>query len=157
MLRSNLWTEGGLVNGCVGYVTDIVYCDAIDLDFPSFIMVKFDSFYGPTLEDGSIPITRIMKSWSVSNIYCTRYQFPLTLAYAITVHKSQGLTLSKCVLHLDNPEIMAGIFYVAMSRVRAKSDLMISGSSVNSPLFKINEANYRSKIEGKTWLLQRRF
>ncbi|KAK3909851.1 ATP-dependent DNA helicase PIF6 [Frankliniella fusca] len=157
MLRSNLWTVGGLVNGCVGYVTDIVYCDAIDLDFPSFIMVKFDSYYGPTLEDGFIPITRIMKSWSVSNIYCTRYQFPLTLAYAITVHKSQGLTLSKCVLHLDNPEIMAGIFYVAMSRVTAKSDLMISGSSVNSPLFKINEANYRSKIEGKTWLLQRRF
>ncbi|KAK3918910.1 ATP-dependent DNA helicase [Frankliniella fusca] len=155
MLRSNLWTEGGLVNGCVGYVVDIVYCAEIDEDSPAIIMVKFDSYYGPTLENGCVPIIRIVKSWTVNNIHCTRLQFPLTLAYAITVHKSQGLTLSRAVLHFDSAEIMPGIFYVAMSRLRKKTDLMISGSCVNSPLFNINQANYRSKIQGKNWLLQK--
>ncbi|KAK3925607.1 ATP-dependent DNA helicase [Frankliniella fusca] len=155
MLRSNLWTEGGLVNGCVGYVEDVVYCPEIDQEAPSFILVKFESYYGPTLENGCVPISRILKSWTVNNIYCTRFQFPLTLAYAITVHKSQGLTLSRAVLHFDSSEIMPGMFYVAMSRLRKKTDLMISGASVNSPLFGINPKNYKSKVEGKKWLLQR--
>ncbi|KAK3928023.1 ATP-dependent DNA helicase [Frankliniella fusca] len=130
MLRSNLWTEGGLVNGCIGYIEDVLYCDEIDEESPSIIMVKFDTYYGPTLTNGCVPITRITRSWTVNNIHCTRYQFPLTLAYAITIHKSQGLTLPKCVLNLDCAEIMSGIFCVAMSRVREKTDLMISGSFI---------------------------
>ncbi|KAK3921474.1 ATP-dependent DNA helicase [Frankliniella fusca] len=155
MLRSNLWTEGGLVNGCIGYVQDVLYCQEIDEDCPSIIMVKFDSYYGPTLPNGCVPITRIMKSWTVNNIYCTRYQFPLTLAYAITIHKCQGLTLRKCVIHIDCAEIMSGIFYVAMSRVREKCDLMISGNFINSPLFKISQDKYKAEIKGKKWLLER--
>lgn len=144
-----------MVNGCVGYIEDIVYCDEIDSGAPVFILVKFESYYGPTLENGCVPITRIMKSWSVNNIYCTRYQFPLTLAYAVTIHKCQGLTLSRIVLHFDNAEIMTGIFYVAMSRVREKTDLMIAGSAIQSPLFSMKSKNYLSKIEGKKWLMDR--
>ncbi|KAK3908333.1 ATP-dependent DNA helicase [Frankliniella fusca] len=155
MLRSNLWTEGGLVNGCVGYVEDVIFCDELDSASPSFIFVKFESYYGPTLENGCVPITRIMKSWSVNNIHCTRFQFPLTLAYAITIHKCQGLTLRRMVLHFDSAEIMSGIFYVAMSRVREKSDLMIAGSAINSPLFRIKASNYSAKIKGKSWLMER--
>ncbi|KAK3908319.1 ATP-dependent DNA helicase [Frankliniella fusca] len=155
MLRSNLWTEGGLVNGCIGYVEDVLYCNEIDEEYPSIIMVKFDSYFGPTLSNGCVPITRITRSWTVNNIHCTRYQFPLTLAYAITIHKSQGLTLSKCVLHFDCAEIMSGIFYVSMSRVREKTDLMISGNFMGSPLFRINSANYKAKIAGRQWLMER--
>ncbi|KAK3919256.1 ATP-dependent DNA helicase [Frankliniella fusca] len=155
MLRSNLWTEGGLVNGCIGYVEDVLYCNEIDEEYPSIIMVKFDSYFGPTLSNGCVPITRITRSWTVNNIHCTRYQFPLTLAYAITIHKSQGLTLSKCVLHFDCAEIMSGIFYVSMYRVREKTDLMISGNFMGSPLFRINSANYKAKIAGRQWLMER--
>jgi ATP-dependent DNA helicase PIF1 len=39
------------------------------------------------------------------------------LAYAITVHKSQGLTLSKAVLNLNQREHCLGLSYVAVSRV----------------------------------------
>lgn len=155
MLRSNLWTEGGLVNGLVGEVVDIVYCDSIDVDRPAFILVRFENYHGPTLENGCVPISRILRSWVVSGIYCTRLQFPLTLAYAITVHKSQGLTLRRVVLHLDAAEMSPGIFYVALSRVRCKEDLMICGSSVNSPLFSVNAALYKSKVEARDWLLER--
>jgi len=45
-------------------------------------------------------------------------QFPLRLAYGITVHKSQGLTLSKAVLNLATKEHALGLSYVAVSRVK---------------------------------------
>lgn len=155
MLRSNLWTDGGLVNGCIGIVEEIVYCETMSSDKPSFILVKFENYYGPTLSNGCVPISRVLKSWNVNNIHCTRYQFPLTLSYAISVHKSQGLTLHRVVLHFDVCEMTAGLFYVAMSRVREKNHLMICGSAVNSPLFRINVLNYKSKVEGRNWLMSR--
>jgi ATP-dependent DNA helicase PIF1 len=40
------------------------------------------------------------------------------LAYAITVHKSQGLTLSKAVLNLNQREHCLGLSYVAISQVK---------------------------------------
>ena len=46
------------------------------------------------------------------------------LAYAITVHKSQGLTLSRVVLNVDQKEHCLGLSYVAVSRVKALNGLM---------------------------------
>ena len=48
--------------------------------------------------------------------FWTMEQFPLRLAYASTVHKVQGLTLSSAVLYMHNG-LVFGLLYVAMSRV----------------------------------------
>jgi hypothetical protein len=40
------------------------------------------------------------------------------LAYAIIVYKSQGLTLSKAVLNLNQREHCLGLSYVAVSQVK---------------------------------------
>lgn len=58
------------------------------------------------------------------------YQFPLTLAFAITIHKSQGMSLSDLVI--DTTEIFApSQFYVALSRAVSPQTLILTQPRVN--------------------------
>jgi ATP-dependent DNA helicase PIF1 len=50
-------------------------------------------------------------------------QIPLMLAWATTVHKSQGLTLDRVHLDLEHPGWCHGLVYTALSRVRSLEDL----------------------------------
>lgn len=58
----------------------------------------------------------------------TLTQIPLRAAYAITVHKSQGMTLDAARINLKNV-FEPGMGYVALSRVRGLDALSISGLS----------------------------
>ena len=43
----------------------------------------------------------------------------------MTIHKSQGLTLKECWIDLGSTEKVPGLTYVALSRVRKLSDIVI--------------------------------
>lgn len=99
LLRANLWTEKGLVNGAVGTVVDIIYDKEKKPpnDMPAVLICKFENYTGPYLGGDAnlklVPIPVITKSWNIHGVQCSRTQFPVQLAYAVTIHKSQGLTL----------------------------------------------------------------
>jgi ATP-dependent DNA helicase PIF1 len=54
-----------------------------------------------------------------------RKQFPLRLAYAMTINKSQGQTLSHVGLHLVDDVFSHGQFYVAFSRAKAPANIKV--------------------------------
>jgi ATP-dependent DNA helicase PIF1 len=52
-----------------------------------------------------------------------RWQFPIIPAYAVTIHKSQGQTLSRVGLIIETDAFAHGLIYVALSRVSSWNDL----------------------------------
>ncbi len=54
-----------------------------------------------------------------------RKQFPLRLAYAMTINKSQGQTLSHVGLHLVNDFFSHDQLYVAFSRAKAPTNIKV--------------------------------
>ena len=83
-----------------------------------------------------------MKKKSKSSAAVTRTQFPLTLSYTCTVHKVQGISLSKAVVSLNlckQKAFQPGHVYVASSCITNFEGLYLTGS-YNRALIKSNVA-----------------
>jgi len=112
MLRRNVDTKRGLVNGGIGTVKAIS---------ASAIMVKFDHIIEPC------PIEMVKgKFLLMKSFYVFRKQFPLTVSYAVIMHKCQGLSLDCAIVDLSSSVFCAGMAYVAISRVRRLDGLHLT-------------------------------
>ncbi|KAJ3455720.1 hypothetical protein MRS44_017202 [Fusarium solani] len=132
ILTTNLWQPAGLVNGAQGTVYDIAWnAGANPWEDPlAVIMVDFGSYDGPpylTTNEGRkiVPILPVTRDFLVANETCARTQFPLIVAFAITVHKCQSLTKDQIVTDLAIRDFQAGISYVAVSRVTSLQGLLL--------------------------------
>ena len=102
MLRRNIDIKAGLVNGAIGTVCSVS---------SSCVTVQFDHIAEPYDVQQVKSKFMLMKSF-----YVYRKQFPLILAYAVTIHKCQGLSLDSAIIDLSDQVFAAGMAYVALSR-----------------------------------------
>ena len=119
------------VNGSLGFVTDFDPRNGypiVDFLNGKSLIVERDTWQ---LSDGN----EVMASVS---------QMPLKLAWAMTIHKSQGMTLDKAEIDLRR-SFVEGLGYVALSRIRKLQDLYLDG--IDQKALKVSdEAIYFDKI-----------
>lgn len=115
MLLKNLDVKQGLANGTCGTVKHLAD-DAVEILFDNGEQVVLSPAEFEYIKEGR---TKIKRS-----------QYPLRLAYGITVHKSQGMTFDKLVVNFDRI-FDYGQAYVALSRTRYLEGLIIKGFNPN--------------------------
>jgi ATP-dependent DNA helicase PIF1 len=115
MLITNLNLDAGLVNGSRGVITAFT-----PTNLP---IVKFRN--GQTLVID-------LATWFTDEFPGIGYaQIPLRIAYAITIHKSQGATLDCALIDIGKSTFEYGQAYVALSRVRSLDGLYIHDLQVD--------------------------
>lgn len=153
MLTINIDTADGLTNGSTGVLTAIDF--AINKETgekrPLRIWLNFDdAIIGKIKRNKAVsslsryknrlnrkwtplePVTYTIKRYKSSHLQVRRSQYPLVPAEAITIHKSQGTTLERVVVHLK-PTIPRCMLYVACSRATTAQGLFIVTESFKAP------------------------
>jgi len=90
----------------------------------------------------------------IENVEGTFSQYPIRLAWAVTVHKSQGLTFEKAILDLSGA-FAPGQIYVALSRLRSVEGLVLS-SPLNFNKLRTDQVilDYTERKKDKVSLLE---
>jgi ATP-dependent DNA helicase PIF1 len=153
MLRRNMNTEAGLVNGSRGVVIKI------DTSINA-VLIKFENYNNNTSlinwEQYNISASQAALAYNVKEypsdcewifpivfsveefispidktIVYNRLQFPLSLSAATSIHKSQGCTLSSVIIDIGNTIFADGQSYVALSRCKSLEGVYILNLNLN--------------------------
>ena len=132
MCIANLDLGLGIANGTTGTV--------VDFTPEKLPVVQFDKH--------KIVIGK--KEWKSENIPgISVFQIPLILAWGITIHKSQGLTLDKAIIDIGKDLFEAGQMYVALSRIKSLDGVYLKEFNINNLKINNKVLNYYKILENK--------
>jgi hypothetical protein len=140
-LRNDMSPEKSYFNGKIGKITAMTR-DAIEVNCPE----DSDTIrVAPTTWE-NIEYTVDPKTAEIHpKVIGTFSQYPLKPAWAITIHKSQGLTFDKAIIDA-RAAFAYGQVYVALSRCRSFEGIVLS-SALNTPAVKSDPAIKRFLTE----------
>ena len=167
MIISNIDIKDSLVNGSLGMVLEIVK----EEDQVISVIIRFDDDkagldqmerhrgkYWQHIKDKGVPIFRSIQKYQIPHkknfkthgAMCEIKQFPLKLAWALTGHKVQGITIkrpTKVVVH-GHPRIPPSMYYLMFSRAQDLEQVYVENFT------NVIKANEKSLIENDN-LIQR--
>ncbi|KAG5666226.1 putative ATP-dependent DNA helicase PIF1, partial [Polypedilum vanderplanki] len=146
MVSTNIDVSDGLFNGASGILRFVeisnrkINCVYIEFDDESIggktRASRYQAMTTNHISNRWTPIKTTKKSFYTcqgGSVQVAREQFPLVMAEAITIHKSQGRSESKIVIDVRNPSKTRNHmdrqkWYVALSRARSLNGLYILGT-----------------------------
>jgi len=101
------------------------------------VVLDFDKNDNPIIQFKNTKRTITIHSWKSDNIpgLCIN-QIPIILAWGITIHKAQGLSLNSAIIDVGNDIFESGQIYVALSRIKTLGGLYLVNFAINK--IKIN-------------------
>ena len=128
MCTVNLNLDRGVCNGSIGTVVGFNTDDEKETDEPAPIV----------LFSNGCRMVMSKKYWQSEDFPTLAIgQYPLCLAWAITIHKIQGATLSMAEIDIGSSIFECGQTYVALSRVKSLDGLYLS--SFDPKKIKVNQ------------------
>jgi len=122
-------------------------------------VIELETFFIKVQTKNGKMIDVKQSDWSVEDdgkVKAKLTQYPLRLAWAITVHKSQGMSLDEAIINLGET-FEYGQGYVALSRIRSLEGVYLK--SYNPKALRVNEAisEFDEKIRKDSRFIQNKF